>query len=711
MNIYKQGRINQVALALRGEHFIHALRTTITIVLPVILSYSLGCLVNGIEIGLGALLVGLSDVPGDLYEKRGALVISSLVLALVSLAVLLVMNSPVLLGIVLVIFCFSFTMLSVYGDSISAIGSMSLIMMVFTMGLKPANGMYFSLFILTGGLWYMLTSIAYVYFFPYRPIRQALGECMMEVAHFLRSKAAFYQLDMPLNDCYKRVIAGHVRVSERQDALRSILLKERLVTRHQDKNIKQLIHLAAEVIDLYEQVLAIHYDYARIRQTLDDLQVLKPVNRLIQHMADELYETGIRVSHGFSAVQWPAERMNLLTGQLHAAVTTLPSLKADLISRIITNFEMIHVKIRLIGDAQHESVESDPAIPVSDAIRFANEQSFQLKHLRQHLNGNPAILRFALRITLTCLAAYLATLFLLPGKYNYWLLLTILIVARPGFSTTRKRNFQRLTGTLSGIIAAFVLLALIQQNNILALLVIVFLLGYLSFLQVNYMVSVVFITLTAIIGLHLLGGNNGDLMLQRGYETLLGSAAALTATFLFPFWESRKLKDLVTGVLIADISYLQQLRQSFLVLPFDLMGYKLARKQVFISSANLSRAYQHMLSEPKAPADADLFYQFQIFNHELYASVASMFLDRITNVQKDGNPTNIRLIDNALVYLNNSLNIIKGIPTLSTISRQSDELVKPIEGPFHKEMIEEQFRLIIDVSRNIYWQVNTMTVR
>jgi hypothetical protein len=57
MNIYKQGRINQVASALRSEHFVNALRSTITIVIPVIIFYSLGYRSVGIDLGLGTLLV------------------------------------------------------------------------------------------------------------------------------------------------------------------------------------------------------------------------------------------------------------------------------------------------------------------------------------------------------------------------------------------------------------------------------------------------------------------------------------------------------------------------------------------------------------------------------------------------------------------------------------------------------------------------------
>lgn len=706
-----QKQFSRIAFAFVNEHFISALRTTITIVIPVIICYSLGYQGAAIDIGLGTLLVGLSDVPGNLSEKLNSLLIGSVALSLVSLSTLLVSSSSLLLGVVLTLFCFSFSMLTFYGGSVSAIGSISLIMMVFSMGLKPVNDVYFSLFILAGGFWYTLSAVLYLSVFPYRPVRQALSECIAEVAEFLRSKACFYQTNIPLNDCYHKVISGHIKVSEKQDAVRLILLDERLLAYHENIRVKQLIRLAAEVIDLYEQILAVHYDYAYIRQTLDDLSALRPVNQLIEYMADELYETSIFVGRGIHRKVQPTGQMRLLTRQLKDAAARAPGLKARLIGRIVMNFEAIHAKIELIGASLSKLPEGNHTISDKDAIRFANNQSLDWKQMRHHFTIQAPIFRFALRVTFTCLIAYLLMLFMLPGKYNYWLLLTIIIVVRPGFSTTRKRNIQRITGTLTGMVAAFIVLHMVQQNSLQIMLVILCLLGYLSFLYINYMVSVMFITLVAIVGLHLLGGNNDDLMLQRGYETLLGGAAALTAAFLFPFWESRKLKDLVNQVVTADIAYLEHLRDLVLQRPFAFINYKLARKQVFVSSANLSRAYQHMLVEPRgAVIDSDMLYQFQIFNHELYASVASLLLDQVSNSRTPGEVDHLEIVDRSIAYLNDASKAINGIASLSVNVSQYDREIKPVEGTLHREIMRDQLQLICDLSRNIYLQLNKMAL-
>jgi uncharacterized membrane protein YccC len=709
MKPYSRKRLVKLLFGLRHEHFVNALRITLTVIIPVIICYRMDRNSAGIDIGLGTLLVGLSDVPGNPPAKAGSLAAGSLTLCLVSLSIQLVLSSPLYLGIDLVVFCFGFSMLALYGGSSGAIGSLSLIMMVFTMGLRPVNDVFFSLFILAGGLWYTFSSVLYGCLFPYRAIRFSLGECIMEVANFLDAKACFYQMDTPLADCYKQVIARHLRVTEKQEAVRSLLLNERLLVYQDDAQSRQLLWLATEVIDLYEQVLAAHYDYIYIRQTLDEAEVLKPVNRLIKIMAAELHQSGLNISAGLVGQQLAPGRMALLTKQLQNAASKAPAQQAGLIGRIIANLEVIRAKTEGISILHRDRASKHQSMPGHDAIRFASDQSFDLRLLLRHLTFQSPIFRFALRITFTCLIAYLAIVNLLPGKYNYWLLLTIVIVGRPGFSTTRKRNFQRITGTLIGILAAFVISNCPFSNGTQLILVCFFLLGYLGFLYIDYLVSVIFITLVVIMGLHLAGANNNELMLQRGYETLLGGGAALTATFLFPFWEHSRLKELVSQALRANIDYLGFLREMLHLRPVDLIDYKLARKRVFVSSANLSRAYQHMLREPVTDSAAiDRLYQLQVFNHELYTCVASLFLDRLSGNAAIEDADHSQHIDHAIAYLNDSLKAINSVASFSVSPSQHDDEIKPIEGSLHKALLKQQLQLIADLAKNIYLHVHQM---
>lgn len=683
----------------RNEHFINALRATLTVVVPVVICLSFGYTNVGVAAGLGALLTALCDVPDDRHNKTRTLFLGSLLLALAATVTGLALSSQLLVCCVIALFCLAFSMLSVFGGSIGAIGSIALIMMVFTMGFKPANNWLFGLFILMGGSWYAAGSALYLYFFPLRPIRHAVSECVMEISRFLSLKARFYQLDVP-EDNYQQVITGHMKISEKQEAIRTILLKEEVILHRKSPEHTKLVHLATEVIDLYEQVLAVHYDYHYIRKVLQEANVLYAVNQLINWLADDLHETSIAITTGKLARHQTINHQTELLAQLALAANDTDALKAEVIGKLCINLKTIRTKIDLIAALIEGRESTQSSIAGKDAIRFGSGNNLNWKTLKDQVSFKSPIFRFSLRLAITCLFGYLATLFVLPGKYNYWLLLTILIVARPAYSITRRRNFQRITGTLMGILVAFTLLSLIHDTALQITLIVVCLMGYLGFLYINYLVSVVFITTVAIIGLYNLGGNNLDLMMERCLYTLLGCSLALTAAFLFPVWERKKLRDYVNDVLNASITYLGHLNEVLSNQMIDAIDYKLARKQLFIAMANLSRSYQRMLSEPNfSDADREALYHLQIYSHELFASAASLFLNRDEETAAN-EQHHVQMVKEAIAYLQKSTEQASLTIPLTTNQQYAEQPVNKSDP----SVIGRQTRQILKLAQRIYQQ-------
>src|SRR4030095_2064485 len=57
----------------------------------------------------------------------------------------------------------------------------------------------------------------------------------------------------------------------------------------------------------------------------------------------------------------------------------------------------------------------------------------------------------------------------------------------------------------------------------------------------------------------------------------------------------------------------------------NLLDYKLARKDVYLNSANLSATFQRMLSEPKSKQGAEKdIHQFVVLNHILFSNTANL---------------------------------------------------------------------------------------
>lgn len=137
---------------------------------------------------------------------------------------------------------------------------------------------------------------------------------------------------------------------------------------------------------------------------------------------------------------------------------------------------------------------------------------------------------------------------------------------------------------------------------------------------------VIFLTPYVLILFHFLGLGALNIASERLMDTAIGSAlAAISSYFLFPQWESRQLQTYMANVLKANIHYLKKLKELFCGNKISSLDYKLVRKELFVSTANLSAALHRMLSEPKnKQSHRKEIYEFVVLNHVLSSNVASL---------------------------------------------------------------------------------------
>jgi len=88
---------------------------------------------------------------------------------------------------------------------------------------------------------------------------------------------------------------------------------------------------------------------------------------------------------------------------------------------------------------------------------FVSHQDFSFQRLLDNLSLNSGQFRHAIRLTIAMLAGYVVSL-LLPLGHSYWILLSIATILKPAFSASRKRNLQRVAGTMIGVGIAFLTL-------------------------------------------------------------------------------------------------------------------------------------------------------------------------------------------------------------------------------------------------------------
>jgi uncharacterized membrane protein YccC len=74
-------------------------------------------------------------------------------------------------------------------------------------------------------------------------------------------------------------------------------------------------------------------------------------------------------------------------------------------------------------------------------------------------------------------------------SHTYWVLLTIITILKPVYNVTRRRNIQRVLGTLGGILLASIILFFVSDTTLLLVLLIGSMLMAYSLLRINYLDS------------------------------------------------------------------------------------------------------------------------------------------------------------------------------------------------------------------------------
>jgi uncharacterized membrane protein (TIGR01666 family) len=619
-----------------SQHFSDGLRTTLAILLPAVIGAQWGQFAEGITISTGAVCLSVTDTPGPLQHRRNGL-LAALVLVFVG-ALLVGWLAPyrLALGVVFVALSFGLTMLLVWGARAGAVGSATLLGMVLTLAHPPADGLANWLhagLLGLGGLWYLLLALLQSRVQPYRSAQQALGECLHAVAGFLHLKAIFYNPSTDLDDDYRRLVAQQVVVNEKQEAVRDHLFRTRQIVSESTSAGRRLVLTFTETVDLYEHITAGYYDYAALRRAFGGTGVLSEIQAFISRLATDLDYLGSAILANRAYGTPPPDRLAELT-QLQARINALPSpepvtgLSTLVLKKILVNLRDLHRRvssIRRYFDEAQAALAPDPR-RVASHTQFVSRQELEWSAFAENLTLGSSVFRHAVRMAVACSVAYAVAELLWHGQHNYWILMTVTFMLKPGFSLTRERNIQRISGTLvGGALGVLVLWAVPNEDVRFALLLVFMVIAY-SFQRTKYLVTVVFLTAYLLIMFSFLGLSYLGVIEERLTDTVLGCAIAFaTAYLLFPRWEGDQLPDLLAATLRANLAYLRQLADRLAGREVPPTTYRLLRKDVYVASANLAAAFQRMLSEPRHtrrhPTEV---HEFVVLNHILSANISAL---------------------------------------------------------------------------------------
>jgi len=630
-----------------GEYFSDALRNTFTVVIPIFIFFYLGNVEAATGIGVGALLISLTDLPDNKLNKLKTAVYSIVVFFMTTLVVSLTLEHQLLLAVLVTVAAFAFSMSAVYGSKVGLIGTMALIVSTFIMGLQPKNPVHFSLYLLVGGIWYYLVSLLQILIRPYRSLHHAIFECLMSSAAFLRSKAKNYDLNIPFDPEQKESVKLHIQVNQKHELIRNLLLTDKLAMRSENKNGQLLLGRALLLIDLHEQLNALHYDYALVRNMLAEYPGLQLIAQLIELLADELQDLGkhVRSTRSFTHKVKKSDTYLRVKQQLFLEEKKLTGEPKEMLMKIAANMDDIAQNIHMIRgnempqQKKAETIETEIVYPL-----FITGDQFLIK---EHLSLRSPIFRFAVRLSIAFAFGFLLIWQLEPSRYSYWLFLTMVIVARPKFSLTWKRNQQRLQGSIIGAAIGLTIIYFIKSPAVLISCSVIFLLGFYAFNRLNYAISVLFITPAVILTLGSYHGHFDHIIHDRIFYTAIGCLISILATYIFPVWDSRQLENKLANAAKYSID--------FLLMALALKGNtsettkRMARKNANINFAQLAEAIDSAKFEPMTKRlNFKALYGMQISLYQINAIIASI---NLSAGHKNEMVTNKEQLDSIIRYL------------------------------------------------------------
>ncbi|NLP63933.1 FUSC family protein [Paraburkholderia sacchari] len=554
---------------LYSQYFYGGLRIAVGISLPAIL-----CLFVfdksdlGFTISTGALGACVVDMPGPLKYKRNEMLACSAIGFLSAYATGLATFSPVALWATVVPLTFALSLIVVYGNRWPQISFATLFMMVMTLEdhFTPHQALVNASWILLGGLWYTGWSTLVSRLMLDRIEQQAIAESVFACADYLLARAQFFDLDNDLDECYRNLVAKQIAAVERQDAARDIVLRNLPKLKSGKIDARRAMHfnLFINTVDLHELFVGAHTDYPLVRNTFGGSDLLAFYRDLIRKAAADLEDIGLAVLQN----EPPRATINV-KAELRAIEyelellkkRDLPATDPEAYAAISASFRRIWSATRLIDrmrrDLANDTPPTETEVRIDEALeRFVTSRRVPFLQIFSNLTMASPSFRHALRVTIAVAVGFWLGR-LLPLTNAYWIVMTSIIILKPGYSLTRQRNAQRIVGTLIGCVASIALILLVKEPLVLLVSMFAAMVMSYSLLLFNYTASVVFTSAYVLLMFHLLAPGNMRIIGERAIDTVVGCMIAIGASHLFPYWEYRLMGKLVNDMIAATRSYLE----------------------------------------------------------------------------------------------------------------------------------------------------------
>jgi uncharacterized membrane protein YccC len=455
---------------------------------------------------------------------------------------------------------------------------------------------------------------------------------MKLTSKYLKLRGDLWEFNSDRKKITKKQLLLQVELNIIHENIREILIRNRTNYGSSNQNRKMLLSFIS-LVEVMELAISTSFDHNKLHQKFDDhpsvlltyqnlaYNLSKSLKQLSQSILNKTaYNSEHSLIDDLRQMENAIEQYKKELGQIDSIEGV--SMLTTMLHYAENQFEKIKILERAFTKAVHLK---DLNGRDKDLDKLVQHHYYPLSTLKENLSFSSTIFRHSLRITITILIGFIIGK-ILPFQNVYWIILTIVVIMKPGYGLTKDRTYQRFIGTLIGGVIAFSILALSPNNTILGSIAIVCMILGFSFNPTNYKIGTTFITIHVIFLFAILTPSIENLIQYRILDTIVGAVLAIMANyFLWPNWEFFNIPEYLEKAIEANRNYLKEFSALYNSKGAVTRPYRQARNQAFIKVGNLMASFQRMLQEPKSKQNKlSLFYKLTVLNNALLSSAASL---------------------------------------------------------------------------------------
>ncbi|MGQ1890262.1 FUSC family membrane protein [Thermophagus sp. OGC60D27] len=581
------------------------------VILPLeILGYSF----FAVTAALGVLAGALSETDDHPRGRIQSLALKVVGFGISSLSVELLRPWPLLLGGGLGLSTIVFILTGGIGERYRGITFGAILVGLYAMiGSEISPAWYWQPLLLPGGaLFYGLISLGFLYLRPYRLLDEHLGRGYMALSRYLDEKSHLFPSDKRnQREVRAKLALLNVEMVNTLDRIKDVLNSYRDAM-DDESELAPWFHYFMVLQALHERAASSHERY--------DLLSNDPATRELVELAGHTLHELAHASGLFAEA--------LLAGSHYRRPSSLNWIIQTLLDRVEKLDLDSNHPLRLLvanleqANASFSRLAEVPDVPVLPKLLRDDRPLW--KKFSEQLSFRHPRMRYALRLAICFWIGFLISE-VADIEKGEWIILTVLFVLQPSYSATRRRLFQRVLGTLTGVIVGILIVQLLTMpGQVLLMLASAFF--FFVWLKKEYSVSVVFITTFVLCAFNLISNIGVAMMVPRLADTLIGAVLALgSVRLLWHQWQYKKLPVLLDDALTRNRNYLEAILAEYEhPNSMDDLEYRIARREAHQADNALAMAWQDIQTEPeKYKSFHRKAFKMTYLNHALLSFISA----------------------------------------------------------------------------------------